>query len=82
MPSPFDFAVLLFACADGGAMCEPVATGQLAFQSQAACEATIDAALMRASDLDTPWIEAECRKIEAIPVALRTELGNFPEQSG
>lgn len=82
MFSPADFAVLLFACADGGALCEPVATSTMSFENEAACIATIDAELERRMDIDAPWIEAECTKIEKIPVALVPHVGENPKQSG
>ena len=75
---PASFAILLFACADGGASCSAVRAAPMTFDSEAACIAALDDALGGTDDVDAPWVEAECRPVARIPAKFRSSLGNPP----
>ena len=68
---PVSFAILLFACADGGNACTAVRAEPMTFDSVASCEAKLDEVLMRSDDIDAPWIEGECRAVAKLPAKLR-----------
>ena len=58
---PGYFIIAILGCGDGSAACTPVATIPTRFESQAACTAATQQALIANSDFDFPTLVAECR---------------------
>lgn len=65
---PVAYVIAILGCADGSASCAPVATAPGRYESLATCSAAAGEALMANSDLDFPWLRAECRST-ATPAA-------------
>jgi hypothetical protein len=59
------FVIAILGCADGSANCTPLATEPTHYASQASCSAATQTALLRNTDLDSPNLVAECRKVQA-----------------
>lgn len=57
------FIIAILGCADGSAACTPVATVPARYESQAACSAATQQALIANSDFDFPTLVAECRSV-------------------
>jgi len=55
------FLIAILGCADGSAVCTPVATMPARYESRAACAAATDNALGTSTEFDFPTIVAECR---------------------
>jgi acyl-CoA synthetase (AMP-forming)/AMP-acid ligase II len=55
------FVIAILGCADGGALCTPVATLQTRYSSEAQCAAATGAALVANSNFDFPTLLARCR---------------------
>jgi len=68
------FIIAILGCADGAAVCEPVAMPPVRYESEQACQAAAPDALMANSDLDFPMLFAECR-----PVAPKASSATQPE---
>ena len=60
---PSYFIIAIFGCADGSAACAPLATVSTHYSSHAACAAATGDALLANSDLDSPNLSAECRRV-------------------
>lgn len=69
---PGYFIIAILGCADGSAVCTPVATVPTHYASEATCAAATSAALMSRNDLDFPNLVAECRAMKA-PAAAQSE---------
>lgn len=54
------FVIAILGCADGGAVCTPVATLQTHYATEALCSAATAAALEKNSDFDFPTLLAKC----------------------
>lgn len=57
---PGYFLIAILGCGEAEAPCEAVRTLETRYESQAACTAATDAAIMNASDVDYPVIVAQC----------------------
>jgi hypothetical protein len=62
---PGYFVIAILGCADGTAVCTPVATVATHYESEASCSAATRGALAANSDLDFPLLMAECRAVRA-----------------
>lgn len=58
---PAGYFIALLGCADGGSMCQPVATMPMRYESREACSAATGRVLAVNTDFDFPTIVAECR---------------------
>ena len=67
---PGFYVIAILGCADGSAVCTPVATLSTRYESRQACVAATDAALSANSDFDYPTLYAQCRPAKA-PAAER-----------
>ena len=70
---PAAYVIAILGCADGSAACQPVATVETRYESQAACAAATSSALAANSDFDFPTLVAECRAVSTIPAAQSKE---------
>jgi hypothetical protein len=57
---PGFFLIAILGCGEADAPCETVRTLETRYESQAACSAATDAAVMRNSDVDYPVVVAQC----------------------
>ena len=57
---PATFLIAILGCGEAEAPCEAVRTLETRYESQAACNAATEAAIMRNSDVDFPVIVAQC----------------------
>lgn len=62
---PGYFIIAIMGCADGSAVCTPLATVPTHYASRESCSAARGDALMANSDLDSPNLVAECRSMTA-----------------
>ena len=69
---PGFFFIAIMGCADGSAVCTPVATMPTRYESQSACSAATGPALAASTEFDFPTMLAECRPGKA-PAASRIE---------
>jgi hypothetical protein len=67
---PATFLIAILGCGEAEAPCQQVRTLETRYESQAACSAATDAALMRNSDADFPVIVARCVAAGAKPQPL------------
>ncbi|MFN3388166.1 MAG: hypothetical protein ACK40O_04495 [Allosphingosinicella sp.] len=58
--TPGIFIIAILGCGEAEAPCQPVRMLQTRYESQAACTAATEDALMRHSDADFPVIVAQC----------------------
>jgi hypothetical protein len=61
---PAYFVIAILGCADGGSACNPVATLQTHYSTQAECIAATAGALIENDGFDFPTLVASCRKGE------------------
>ena len=69
---PGFFFIAILGCADGSAVCAPVATMPTRYESRASCAAATGPALAASTDFDFPTLLAECRAGK-VPAAGRAE---------
>ena len=55
------FLMAIMGCADGSAVCTPVATLPTRYETRAACAAATNEVLQASTEFDFPTIIAECR---------------------
>lgn len=75
---PVYYVIAILGCGDGSVQCAPVATVPTQYQSEAACAAATQDALMRNSDLDFPTLVAQCRPEHARPAAAEDQPEKLP----
>lgn len=66
---PAIFLIAIMGCGEGDATCQQVRTLEARYESQAACTAATEAAVMQNSDVDFPVVVAECVASGARPGA-------------
>jgi len=66
------FLMAIMGCGEGEAPCQPVRVLETRYESQAACTAATEAAVMRATDVDFPIVVAQC---QAAGAAMRLAPG-------
>lgn len=64
---PAIFLIAIMGCGEGDSTCRQVRTLDARYESQAACTAATEAALMQNSDVDYPVVVAECLASGAKP---------------
>jgi hypothetical protein len=57
---PLTFLIAILGCGEGDAPCRQVRMLEARYESQAACTAATEAALVQNSDVDYPVVAAEC----------------------
>ena len=75
------FVIAILGCADGSATCTPLATAPTRYASAAACSAATPAVLARSTDLDSPNLVAECRRVAAPAAATAAPKARPPRDS-
>ncbi len=68
---PGFYVIAILGCADGSAVCTPVATMPTRYDSRDACQAATADALQSSGEFDFPTLLARCRPASA-PAAVRT----------
>lgn len=58
---PVFYVIALLGCSDGSALCQQQRIEPIRYQTPAACQAAMPAALERNTDIDAPVIEASCQ---------------------
>lgn len=74
---PGFFIIAILGCADGSAVCTPVATMPTRYETRAACEAATVASLTDHGDFDYPTVLAQCRPASS-PAAQRDTPARRP----
>jgi len=62
---PNFYVIAILGCADGSAVCTPVATMPTRYESRDACVTATVPALAASSDFDFPTLMAQCRPAKA-----------------
>lgn len=57
---PVTFIIAIMGCGEADAPCRQVRTLEARYESQAACTAATEAALLKNTDIDFPVVAAEC----------------------
>ena len=57
---PAVFIIAIMGCGEADAPCQQVRTLEARYESQAACTAATEAALLKNTDVDYPVVAAEC----------------------
>ncbi len=76
---PAIFLIAIMGCGEGDAPCQELRLLETQYQSQAACTAATEAAVMRFSDLDFPVVVAQCRAAGAAPSLLAPADVKLPQ---
>jgi hypothetical protein len=58
---PGFYVIAIMGCADGSAVCTPLATMPTRYESRDSCQAATGAALQATTDFDFPTLLAQCR---------------------
>ena len=64
---PLTFLIAILGCGEAEAPCQSVRMLEARYESQAACRAATEAAVMQNNDLDFPVVVAECVAARAKP---------------
>jgi len=64
---PLAFIIAIMGCGEAEAPCQQIRTLEARYESQAACTAATEAALIQNSDIDFPVVAAECVAAGARP---------------
>jgi len=64
---PGIFLIAIMGCGEGDAPCRQVRTLEARYESQAACTAATEAAVLQNTDVDYPVVAAECVAAGAQP---------------
>jgi hypothetical protein len=75
---PATFLIAILGCGEADAPCQQVRTLEARYESQAACTAATDAALLSNSDADYPVIVAQCVAAGKTPPQLRASQVERP----
>jgi hypothetical protein len=67
---PGIYLIAILGCGEAEAPCEQVRTLETRYESQAACTAATDAAILASSDVDAPVIVAQCISAAGKPPVL------------
>lgn len=62
---PAFYILAIMGCGDGAVQCETLMREDRVFRTEAACQAEIEDALMRATDQPYPTLAAECRNVSS-----------------
>jgi len=65
---PGIFIIAIMGCGEGDAPCQPVRMLEARYESQAACTAATEAALIQNTDIDYPVVAAECVAAGSKPI--------------
>lgn len=76
---PAIFLMAIMGCGEGEAACQPVRQLDTRYESQAACLAATEAALMRNLDIDYPVVVADCRPADAAPRVIKASEVRLPD---
>ena len=76
--TPGIFIIAILGCGEAEAPCRPVQLLETRYESQAACTAATEAALMRHSDADYPVIVAQCLDAREAPKVLNAGEVELP----
>lgn len=76
---PGIFLIAILGCGEAEAPCQQVRVLEPTYQSEAACTAATDAAILRNSDLDFPVVVAECVAAGDAPKPLKASQVKRPE---
>ena len=68
------FLIAILGCGEADAPCEPVRTLDTRYESQAACMAASEAAILRSGDVDYPVVVAQCVAAGSAPKAQADEV--------
>lgn len=66
---PLVFVLAILGCNDAGSRCEPARTMPATYVSEAACLAAQESALLAATDVDYPVVQARCRASAPVHLA-------------
>ena len=61
---PVFFVMAIMGCDDGGSACRQERVEPVRYESAAACDAAVPAALGRKTDLDYPVVAAACQRAD------------------
>ena len=75
---PITFLIAILGCGEAEAPCSQVRTLATRYESQAACSAATDEALMRNSDADYPVVVARCIAADARAQVLKASQVERP----
>jgi ABC-type hemin transport system ATPase subunit len=75
---PAIFIIAIMGCGEADAPCQQVRTLEARYESQAACTAATEAALIQNSDVDFPVVAAECVAAGARPSPPRADQVQRP----
>jgi hypothetical protein len=73
------FIIAILGCGEADASCEPVRTLDTRYESQAACTAATNDALLRSGDVDYPVVVAQCVAAGSRPEGLAPAQFELPE---
>jgi hypothetical protein len=59
--NPVFYVIAILGCSDGSQICQQQRVEPIRYETPAACQAAMPAALERNTDLDFPTIEAACQ---------------------
>jgi hypothetical protein len=76
---PAAFIIAIMGCGEGDAPCDQIRLLDTRYESQAACSAATDAALLRHGDADYPVVVARCVAAGASPMPLKADEVRLPE---
>lgn len=76
---PAIFLIAIMGCGEGDAPCQELRLLETQYQSQGACTAATEAAVMRFSDFDFPVVVAQCRAAGAAPSPLSPADVKLPQ---
>jgi hypothetical protein len=68
---PATFLIAILGCGEAEASCQPVRTLEARYESQAACTAATDQAIMSNTDVDYPVVVAQCIAAGKAPPPLK-----------
>jgi hypothetical protein len=68
------FLIAVLGCGEGDAPCHQVRLLEPRYETESACIAATDAALMRALEEDYPVVVAQCQKVGQWPVIAPTDV--------
>ena len=76
---PILYVMAILGCGESDASCRELRVEAVQYQSEAACLAATEAALLRSDDLPYPSVVAQCRPAGARPQLLRGSDVALPE---
>lgn len=76
---PAMYLLAIMGCGEGEAPCEQVRVADTRYETQAACMAATEAAVMRSQDLPFPVVVAQCRAAGEAPARLSPADVRLPE---